>query len=325
MIRWNSNKSENGRIDFRSIGNDWISLATDIEPGPGYFIWNTPSFHSAAQLRWTTSDTVIFSDTFLITSPLEPKVELLCADSLVIQWHDPGESDNFAILRLGDRHLEHYKFTQDTFFVEHNPGLPGKYYAVAPVYDHLIGPPSYAFDYTQQGAGCFLDIFYLRHVLDGIAYFSAVLSAIDEIDFIVLQELENGSFSDVRILNPVDSSIVFLESENLKQGINDFRLKVVLNSGEEIFSQTERIYYTGNEDLLLFPNPVQSSSEITLITNSIDDFELRVYDMQGREISLHEHLESPFNFSTAGLSPGLYILQLISEDGSMYFDQLHIY
>lgn len=325
IIRWNSNKTENGRIDFRRIGEDWTTLIADIDPGPGYFIWNAPSIHGLGQLSWISSDTVIFSDTFLITSPREPKVELLCADSLVIQWQDPGQSDSFQILRLGDRHLEHYKFTQDTFFVEHNPGFSGKYYAVAPVYDHLTGPPSYAFDYTQQGAGCFLDVFYLRHVLDGIAYFSAVLSAIDEIDFIVLQKLVNGSFTDVRILNPVDSAIVFLESEKLRIGVNDFRLKVVLNNGEEIFSQTERIYFAGDKEVLLFPNPVRASSDVTLITSGIDDFELIVYDMQGREISIQEHLESPFIFSSAGLSAGIYILQLISDDGSIYFDQLHVY
>ena len=140
----------------------------------------------------------------------------------------------FELFRLGEKHLEHYLFTSDTFFIEHNPDADNKFYAAASIYGHKQGPLSDAFDYTQQGGGCFLELFYIRHVLNGIAYFTAMLSGIENIDFIVLEERVNDNFTEVQHIDFIDSTLMFLESGPLHQGINDFRLKVVLaiNTGK---------------------------------------------------------------------------------------------
>ena len=117
----------------------------------------------------------------------------------------------------------------------------------------------------------------------------------------------------------------FFESEKLKQGINEFRLKIVLNSGEIIYSQVERVYYTGQLNVLIFPNPASSSGTIQLLTSGIDDFELRIFDIHGREIVNFEHLDSPVMLPIVNLTPGVYIMQLRNEDGTVHSGMFQVY
>jgi hypothetical protein len=325
ILRWNTTATNNAQIEFRFIGDSWMFIQSDILPSKGYSEWMTNNQNGLAQLRWSNGDLNVISDTFLITNALEPDVALLCADSLVITWEDPGHADRFEIFKPGARHMEYYAFSSDTFFIENNPSQSQKYYAVAPIYDVIRGPLSYAFDYTIQGAGCFLNSFYLRHVIGDKAFFAAGLSSIDEIEYIVLEEKQQSGFIGIQTYQEIDSTVLFFESGKLKPGVNEFRLKIVLTNGEIIYSQVERVYYSGELNVLIFPNPASSDEAINLLTNGIDDFELRIFDVQGREIMNFEHLDSPVFIPIEDLSPGVYIMQLQGENGALHAGLFQVY
>lgn len=324
-IRWKSTDVEPGIVEYRMIGENWAPIGSNVNPSSGYLMWNTPDNDGLAQLRWFNGDTMVVSDTFVISGPVEPKVVFVCPDSVMFRWQNPGSPDSFQILRLGLRHMEHYGYTKDTFYVEDNPDVNDPFYAVAAVYDNIVGPRSYSFDFNNQGAGCYLNVFYLRHVMDGKAFFAAELGLIEGIDSIVLQEKINGTFVTIKSLDQIGSTTLFFESGLLKQGINNYRLKIVLQNGVEIISQEEKVYYAGESDVLLFPNPASSDEEILLLTKTIEDFELRIFDLQGRLIYQANELSSPINLPGMRLQPGTYIVQINSGEGTFHFELLQIY
>lgn len=318
IIRWHTTTQETGTLSYRSIGDDWKVLFENVNPSTNYFIWNTPTDHGLAQLRWSSASLEVLSDTFVISIPPEPTVALLCTDSLIINWTDPGQSDSFEIFKLGERHLEHHQFVQDTFFIEYDPDPQNPYYAVALWFGDLQGPLSYAFDFTKQGGGCFIDAFYFLHVLNDKASFGSRFSLTEEIDSVLFEEKINGVYMPIQSLGDVDSTTLFFTSNLLKQGINDFRLRIILNDGREIISQEERVYFNKNNAVLLFPNPVRAGEGLSLLIKDIDEFDILILDIQGKVIFRFNDLESPVVLPPLNLIPGIYIYKIASSQGDLY-------
>lgn len=314
ILRWEYFGKEKGKLEFRWIGNSWQPIDLDVSMKDGWFSWTPEKQSGAAQLRMSFNDTTIFSDTFLIIDAVVPHVVFVCNDSLLLSWENGTAHDSFEIFRIGPRHMEHFDFTNDTFFQLPNPGLENRYFAVAPVINNLTGPLSYAFDYTQQGAGCYLNAFYLRYIFDQKAFFTADLGTLTGIHSIALETLINGEWITLYNILPLDTASLLFESGELQNGTNFFRLRVNLINGEEIFSEVVIVYFLDGKDLLLFPNPVTGNDDLHVLSND-DLSEIRVYDMIGKEVIDQRVGETPILLDIRLLPPGIYIIHAIALDG----------
>ncbi len=318
-IRWNSQAGLNGRIEFRKVGvSNWNLLADDVDPDVGYYNWNVPSIEGLMQLRWTSADTSIVSDTFVVANPVHPEVELICGDSIRFGWESKNNVDSFEIFRIGEKHLEHYTFTQDTVFVVHQPDTENRHYAVAPYYNSIQGPISYGIDYQAQSVGCYVNSFYLRFIQGGKAYLTAELGTTKGIDYIELLKFEDDTLALQNVIEPItDASINFI-SNPLRRGPNRFILKIVLLNGIEVFSDPETVYYFNEEKILIFPNPTLDVFGFTIVVENESGYDLEIYNMQGNKVHVARKLDNVAQIQAINFPPGTYILKVTTEENNIY-------
>lgn len=324
IIRWNAYSKAIGTIEFREIGENWQTIAVDIDPRSHAFNLPSTNFNGLAQLRWISSNQIVESDTFVITSPLNPNVVLLCEDSLIFNWSRQG-ADQFEILRMENMYLEPVDLINDTFYIIINPEESNPYYAVVPVYSNIKGPNSYAFNYQLQGTGCYVNSFYTRHIINGTAYFSAELGTLNNVSSVFLEKNQDGTFNTILNVLPLDSITLLFETDMLSQGVNEFRLKIVLETGEIVYSHVEQVFYNNHHEIIVFPNPVASGLPITIYAQNIDDFNLRIYDMQGKEVFSQDNFNSPAVLINHSLIPGNYFIQIISEDQVRFSELISVF
>ncbi len=316
LLRWESTlSSPTGGLSFRYIGDDWQPVATGADLAAGNFSWPTPERHGLAQLRCEAGPTVFVSDTFTVAAPLRPKVGFDCPDSLMFFWGKMEGASTYQVFQLGSRYLELLAETADTFFVHDAAGKSVLHYAVASVIAGKTGPLSYTFDYTKQGVGCYLKNFLFQSQQGNSAFFTAALGTTYGLEAVLLQKGKNGSFETEQTISPVDSLDLTFEGAPLAQGANFFRLKLLLQNGGEVFSQTETVYFLENDDYLLFPNPVAAGKPVLLLSKNQLPGTYRLLDMQGRTIAEESFDLVATEVSTQGLPSGCYALQITDENG----------
>lgn len=316
LIRWRSSKESSSRIEYKPIGSaNWITITDNVEASSGSLKW-IPTFTGPVQLRWNDGIQLVESDTFLIATPLKPQVELVCADTFQLGWDNKEGADRFELFFLGERHLEQLTYTSDTIITL--PVGEITHIAVAPVFDQWSGPVSYAIDYRTQGVGCYLNTFYLDYVLNDIATMVARFGSIDQIETVTLEEKQGNDFVPLYTYTPGTATELEFESPPLKNGINLFRLSIVLQNGTMILSDTVQVYYNGGFTIYVFPNPVKFSESIKVLLDNQLEGEVVIFDMTGKKYFSGKPEENPFTIEKGQFPPGFYILSLYSDTGKIY-------
>jgi hypothetical protein len=316
LLRWNSTDTDTGRIEYKYVGSDnWQLAGHSISSSQASFSWKAPDQAGLMQFRWIDMEGITVSDTFVSASQVRPQVGFACPDSLLFYWENKKHADSFEILKLGDRHMEHVDFTADTFYIVHDLGQVF-HYAVTPIFKNKKGPQSSGFDYRSQGAGCYVTAFYLNSIENEHAFFDALLSSLYNVDSLVLEIQTTSGFKVVQFTTPADTLLFHFTSDELQQGISWFRLRVVLKNGSAVLSDLVPVYYPGKSDILVFPNPVDAQGELNIVLKSIEDFELKITDLMGREILYEADPSNPGRINLGKLISGLYVVFIQYEGGS---------
>ncbi len=315
ILRWNTTEIVKSQIEYREIpGEEWISLSSEIDPSADFFIWDVPGYSGAAQLRWMTADHVILSDTFLIASPLRPDVVFVCRDSLMITWPSLPEADSFELFRIGEQHMEHLLYQQDTFQVLNDTDTSRRHFALAYYTEGIRSPMGFTGDYLQQGAGCFIDLFYLDHTQGDSAFLIGGLGSIDGLISVTLQILQQNQFIDWNIIAPITSTNFSWIYDALRVGRNVFRLRLFFENGNEVYSDIVDVYYQGNQQILIYPNPTSATQSTKIYVYDADEFDLTIYDMTGRTIMERKNLSEPLLEIDMTYPPGIYQVVIFTND-----------
>ncbi|MEO6132633.1 MAG: T9SS type A sorting domain-containing protein [Saprospiraceae bacterium] len=75
------------------------------------------------------------------------------------------------------------------------------------------------------------------------------------------------------------------------------------------------VYYSGESNLLIFPNPAISTGEINILVKRNDAYVLKILDMLGKELRVVTEQDYPQVVSVSGLTPGYYIVCITFENG----------
>jgi hypothetical protein len=309
ILKWQSSFTGNGALEYKFIsGQDWEKIA-DVDISKNNFNWLVPDTVARVLLRMKINSNYYYTDTFLITTLLQPKTGFVCGDSIFIYWNKVNTVHNYQIYRLGERYMEPLKIVSDTFAIIGKSDLENHFLAAAPVLDdHTTATKSYAFDYTLQAAGCFINSFY-ANIEDNKAELVLDLGTLHDVASISFEKL-NGSDYETVSSSEVPLFENTFEFAPLKTGISFFRAKVILKNGTVIYSQTEPVTYVALGKYLLLPIPVQKNAAINLYTSIPDNEIITVMDATGRIVLKKEIQFTHEYIQTSGLQSGLYFYQI---------------
>lgn len=315
-IRWQSSYlgNETGKLQYKYTGsNEWKVISDALPLKQGWYQWQTPDTTAKALLRITTGINTFNSDTFIISKPLTIQIGYYCADSMYLYWNKQPVT-NYRLYNLGDTLLEPLATVTDTFYKTPVIGFKNTYVAVAPVIETREAIRSYAIDFTKQGVACYISNFLADLFADSVTV-TLTLGTNFNLNKIILEKQVNGVFTDIDSLSPQQALTYFFTDNQLNQGGNIYRIKLVLNTGTVLYSQAETVYYLRNKVYLVYPNPVKQGQSVFIVNRFFDgDLYTNLYDITGR---LLNKLNLPLALNTVitnNLSTGIYIL--VFNDGS---------
>jgi hypothetical protein len=163
-------------------------------------------------------------------------------------------------------------------------------------HDHTTGTKSYAFDYTLQGAGCFINSFYVN-LNDNNAVLNLSLGTLYNIASIGFEKLKNDRAETISKAT-IDGLNYSFTYPSLQTGIHYFRTKITLKNGAVIYSNVEMITFVERGKYLLLPVPTNRNSPIHIYTSIPDGEIITITDAMGRteirkEIQFtHEFIET---------------------------------
>lgn len=309
LLKWQSSFTGNGLLEYKFTSDqNWQKIA-DVNISKSNFNWLVPDTVARVLLRMNINNNYYYSDTFLITTLLQPKTGFACGDSILIYWNKVNAVHDYRIYRLGEKYMEPFKSVSDTFAIILKNDLENHFLAVAPILaDSTTTTKSYAFDYTLQGAGCFINSFY-ANLQDNNAELVLDLGTLHDVARISFEKLNGNHYETI-------SSSTIAQFENifdftpLKTGISYFRAKVSLKNGTVIYSQIEAVTYVEPGKYLLLPVPVKKNEAVNLYTTIPDNEIITLTDAVGRIVLKKEIQFTHEYIQTSALQAGLYFYQV---------------
>ncbi len=316
ILHWQNTFSGNGTLEFNYPGTSlWqlVNATTDLQKG--HYYWNVPDTISQTMLRMKIGNAYFYSDTFLITTLLKPTTGVICGDSILIYWNKAKNVNSYQVYKLGSKYMEPLQVVTDTFtFISKNL-LSNPYLAVAPIVNGIVAQKSYAFNYNNQGAGCYINSFYVDQngSTATLNLLMGTLANVAEIDF----EVNTGnSYTQFNKATPVLNQLTYSSDYGpLKQGISYFRIKIILNGGQVIYTNPEAVFYTTPGNYVLFPMPVKAGNELSLLASLPDGEEISLLDEMGRLVLTQVIQSSRQVIKTSHLPAGIYFYR-ITKNGS---------
>jgi hypothetical protein len=314
-IRWHSSfVASNGTLEYTIDGNTWQLIQNAADLNAKHFDWNVPDVTSTALLRMTIGTNSFISDSFTISKRLNTNVGFNCPDSFLVYWNKLPGVTNYRVYKLGDKYLEEFAVTADSFILLAKTTNSSLHYAAAPIIGNKEGVKSYTFNYTTQGVECYTRSF-LAFLVGNSAELTLSLGTFYNVNKIVFEKFNGVDYVTLQqILNP--SSLIFNYIDaSLKKGLNVYRVKLELAGGRVIYTSIETVYYFNGAEFIVYPNPASQYQSITILSdNQFEPATLHVLNMQGQKI-YEMKLNDISNQLPAGrLSKGLNLFRITRKD-----------
>jgi hypothetical protein len=322
-LRWSSTITANGTLDYSAdAGRSWITADANVNIGKREYTVLIPDSFHVAMLRMTVNDKIFISDTFTVSSPLQPSIGFNCPDSLLLYWNKvPAEQ--YTLYQLINNFMQPTGVYADTFAMLPATKQASRYYAVAPVLKHKQqGIRSYAFDYQTQGVGCYFEQF-LADLENERTLLHFSLGSTYGIQSITLEKYKGRSFQAFRSFAPVATQFSAYDSM-LNRGINSYRVKLTFADGRTIYSNIESVHFFTVHPFVIFPNPLPSDQQLRILSKDPESVVIRCWSMEGRKLAEKKIANTSEAFPLQ-LSKGIYLIEIINQGKRVLLEKLVVH
>lgn len=325
IIRWSStfDNSLTGTLEYSlDKGHSWTVLQNNINLQQKFFAFNAPDTYSPILFRMTVNNQFFISDTSVVARPLDLRVGFNCPDSVLLYWNRANGVSEYQLWQLGDRYLEPFASTSDSFIVFNKSASASMHYTVAPVIEPgKTGIRAHTIDYSQQGVECYIKNF-LADLTGSAVLLSLELGTLHNVKEIVWEKLKNGQFVSLSTTVAGGSPLFTYTDNDLQKGGNAYRATIVLQNGQRIYTPTETIYYFNNSPYLIFPNPVSRTAALQIHSPDLQPRLLVLYNSSGQQVKQVMITGLVSAVTLPGLSKGVYFIMILKEGKKDYSGHL---
>jgi hypothetical protein len=240
-----------------------------------------------------------------------------CSDSLQLQWTTESAGDSIKIFQL-----QHYNNSNDvwgnsgqeasgnaTFYNINETDV----FAVLPVLQNgTEGIRSESMIVKDQNIFCFYKNVSVAIVNDSIQI-QCELSTTENVKSVTFQTKNNDT-----IINLTSSNIIAGKSyyttfdRNPIDGENIYRVQITLADGKIIFSDFIVAVYLNEKHFVVYPNPADNHTYITILSKSTEAFTIKLFDYTGHIVLEQEVYDQRIDLSVINLKSGIYIYKIYS-------------
>jgi len=313
ILRWENNLPDSfARIEWRPWpSSDWRLAKDSVNLRRGWQRWVLPDTFAESQVRMMVGGHEFISPIFLISKELRMKIGFNCPDSVLLFWNAPHPGAQYQLYGLGAKYLEPIAIVADTFVVLQKSAFPQPRFAVAPLAPekNALGPRSPAPDISKQGVKCyFYGLLANLNPDNGVDLNLSVGTdyGLSKIFF----EKQSGSGFEVLNEQPAQHLGYSFEDEHPQKGINAYRARLQLQNGSMLVSDTVEVYFGGENNWWVFPNPVSSQGVLNIVVSSEEQAEFYLYDVLGKLVLEKTAEELLLEIPLRGLAKGIYFYKV---------------
>ncbi|RQO69049.1 hypothetical protein DBR40_18915 [Pedobacter sp. KBW01] len=306
-IRWdNTYTSQSGNLTVSyDEGLTWKTIASGIDLSRGFYNWIAPDQFSKAILKMEVEGNIIFSPSFVISSPRELKVGYVCSDGVVLNWNPQSGAKDYTIYGLVNNVLMPVLNVTDTLTKIDRSKVNSNYFAVAANGTGFTGLKSYTIDYTQQGIACYVRNLSANNTSDDkIRLDLSIGTTIDIKNIIWEKQTGVNTYTVLKQTLPVQNQLDYsIFDEKPKPGIQFYRVTFETANGKYTSDLASAVFLE-EDDFSFYPNPV--TDYLTILSGSFKDYNLSVYNMLGQKV-FDEKASSTSRFGLNALASGVYV------------------
>ena len=314
ILRWGTTFGNSpSSLDYTiNNGATWVPVSANVNLTNGYINWMAPNINATALLRMRIGANQFISDTFAISSKPDLHVGFNCTDSVLLYWNKRAGISKYKLFGLGNKFLEPISDISDTQYVFKKANLPYTIFAVAPMFGSKPGVKSFAINYSSNGIGCYINNLTADNITNK-GFLQLSIGTTYLIQKIVFQKLLANNFIMLAEINTIIGANYNATDFNLQTGFNKYRVAVFLTDGRIIYSDIAQLFYQGNKNTIVYPNPVQSGAVITLNFKLLNNQVITIADAAGRIVSKGKSSGTSFSFP-ARFIKGLYLLKVFDPE-----------
>jgi Subtilase family len=327
-IRWTTKTTNINATGSLSItyndGNTWNVISPDVNLSNQMYRWYIKDTASAARLKMETAFGNFESNNFIISDKFRLNLDYNCTDSFRLSWTKYIFANNYKIYALKDSsHLELITATTDTFKVFQKAQFPFTNYAVEPVLTNNISAAfsgSYAINLLQTK--CYYTALNYNIADINALQLNLTLSFPDNVQTVQFEAVTSaGQLLNGQPAQNVTNNERIYYSDNfmLQKGVNYFRAKITLVTGQVIYTDIVSASSTGEDKILFYPNPVTRSTPLNYLLkdNFGTNFKLLLYNTSGQLLSTAQ-ITAAGTIDVSSLPLGVIIYKVISEDNVLF-------
>jgi hypothetical protein len=311
FVRWQWKQSDKiAHAEYAVDGSDaWVSLG-EVNLSDGYLEWLPPDDNRLMQLRLVYDNKTINSETFVVSRRFNLEMGFNCEKDALFFWQEEG-AQQYKIFELRDNYLTETARTTELSFAIQKVTQDERCFAVAPMIQGKDGLRSVS---TYLTGPCFINSFLAREVVTDSVVLDLTLGTHTGVQSISLERQSANDFQLLATINPVESNTYTFPDPHPQPEKNVYRIKLVRQNQQVTYSDVETVFYTRDENLIIYPNPVYQGEPVSFILNS-DPVEVTLYDFTGRKIREFTADGEIKIIHTNEFKPGVLFMKVITNSG----------
>ena len=218
----------------------------------------------------------------------------------------------YQLYGLGSKSLEPIVAVADTQYIFKKTSLLYTSFAVSALFADKAGVKSYTLNYNTQGTACYVNNL-TADLKNNNGFIQLSLGTTYLVKKIIFQKLSGSNFITLSEVNFINGTGYNTTDVNLHTGYNVYRVAVYLTDGKIIYSRLEQLFYQGNNNVIIFPNPVVAGSMLHLNFRLLNNQVIALMDATGRMVYKGKASAITFAFPVR-FSTGLYLLKVFDPE-----------
>jgi hypothetical protein len=220
------------------------------------------------------------------------------------------------VYRLGTKYLEEMEITSDTFKILDAVAKQEYFYSVSPIIQGYEGFTGNTINYSQSGVACYIISFLPVMVVTDTVRLELKLASDYRLVSYRLERLDGNGFETIKTYEPVPGLVTELVDSKPFPNRNVYRVCLVREDQKLIYSDEVEIFYSPEDNLFVYPNPVQAGSDLNIITGNETNLQCNLYEFSGR-LMYGESLGTGAirAFRIREIPSGYYILEMKDDYG----------
>ncbi|MDE1208368.1 S8 family peptidase [Tenacibaculum larymnensis] len=312
-VRWTNNLDfPVSKIEYSFNKGAWVEISNATNVAKPYLLWSTPEVNGVVQLRALVNGTYYNSEEFIISDVITPIVDFNCDKNIQFSWESVPNATAYNVQLLDDTYMYTNSIVNETNVVIPKSTFKTSYISVTPVFNEEVGVKGRSINYNSQGVNCYYKNFLAFIKNENVVDVRLSLSTLTNVASVVFEKTLNGETEIIKTFTALNVQELQTDDISVKGGKNEYRAKIILDDGTEIYTDSIKIDFPFDNTLKIYPNPVKASEGMFVYSRG-NNLDIEIVDVTGRIIYTNKIQKIRQTIPIPNFKTGLLFVRILKD------------